>query len=441
MNTISRRRFLKRATLGLAAGVGPTIIPSSALGADGATAPSERIAVGFVGVGSHGTQVNLRNIGGQPDTEVVAICDVDRKHLEAAVELTKRYYAETRPGVPYGGFVTTGDFREVVERDDIDAVVVSTPDHWHVPVALAAVKAGKDVYCEKPLTLTIREGRVLSDTVKRYGCIFQTGSEFRAQANFHHAAELVRNGRIGELETIWTFLPGGPDKNILDPQPMPVPPELDYDMWLGPAPWAPYHAGRCHYQFRWIQDYSGGQLTDWGGHLNDQAQWGNNTEYTGPITIKGEGVYPPKGLYDTPTDYTVNYRYANGVRLVCTSQPRELAGSIRYEGSEGWIQATYLNGMKAHPASLITSTIGPNEVHLYTCAAGPERNFLDCVRSRRQPYYPAEVGHRSGTIAHLGGIAIRLRRELRWDPANERFVNDAEANRLLSRAMRSPWRI
>ena len=442
MQQIGRRAFLRHAA-GLAAGAAafPQVIASSALGADGAVAASERITVGFVGVGSHGTAVNLRNLLGNPATQVVAVCDVDATHMDRAKHMVHERYAQARASGAYRGCATTMDFREVVARDDIDAVVVSTPDHWHVPVAIAAVKAGKDVYCEKPLTLTVAEGRALSDAVRRYGRVFQTGSEFRAQANFVQQAELVRNGRLGKLHTIWVYLPGGPDENILDAAPQPVPKGFDYDMWLGPAPWAPYHPARCHYDFRWILDYSGGELTDWGGHLVDQAQWGNDTEYTGPVEVEGEGVFPREGLYDTATEFRVTYRYANGVTLICTSRPRELAGSIKYVGAEGWVFAKYRQGIKAEPASLLRSPIGPNDIRLYTCPSGPERNFIDCVKDRTEPYYPAEVGHRSVTICHLGNIAMLLRRRLRWDPDKERFVGDAEANRMLSRSMRSPWRL
>ncbi|HEO72449.1 MAG TPA: Gfo/Idh/MocA family oxidoreductase [Candidatus Hydrogenedentes bacterium] len=435
MKQLTRRRFLNQAAGALAL---PNIVSAPLRGAN---APANRIALGFIGLGSHGVAANLHNMMGQSDTQVVALCDVDQERVAGAQEIVTRHYAEAQRSGAWRACATTRDWRELVARDDLDAIVVSTPDHWHVPIALAAVRSGRDVYCEKPLTLTVAEGRVLSDAVRRYARVFQTGSEFRAQANLLQAAELVRNGRLGKLHTIVVYLPGGPDENVLEWQPTPVPKGFDYDMWLGPAPWAPYHPKRCHYQFRWILDYSGGQLTDWGGHLVDQAQWANDTEYTGPIRVEGEGVFPPRGLYDVATDFRVTYTYRNGVTLICTSQPRDLAGSIRFEGSQGWVLATYGQGIKAEPAVLLDERFGPDDVRLYTCRSGPERNFLDCVKTRRDPYYPAEVGHRSVTICHLGNIAMRLRRKLRWNPDEERFVDDAEANRMLGRVMRSPWHL
>lgn len=440
---INRRQFLKKAT-GAAVGAisFPYIIPSSALGRANGTAASNKIIVGLVGVGKHGTRVNLRNFLAHLDSQVIAVCDVDANHLENAEKLVNAHYSQASTSGAYKGCGVYNDWRELIARDDIDAVVVSTPDHWHVPISIAAIKAGKDVYCEKPLTLTISEGRMLSDTVRRYNRVFQTGSEFRARFGFHRAAELVRNGRIGKLHTIRTYLPWGHPSG-LDNSPKPVPNGFDYDMWLGPAPWAPYTDGRCHRRFRHILDYSGGILTDWGGHLNDQAQWGNDTEYTGPIEIEGKGEFPKTGIYNTAKTFHVEYKYANGVKLICVSKYSELGagGAIKYEGTDGWIFTGLGLPLISHPESVLDSVISPNETHLYTCPQGPERNFLDCVHTRKQPYYPAEVGHRSTAICHLGNISMLLERKLKWDPEKERFLGDEQANRMLSRAMRSPWHL
>jgi len=437
-NKLSRRGFLKSAATA-AAGVitFPYIVPSSALGKADAVAASSRITLGFVGVGDHGTRVNLKNFLGNPDTQVIAVCDVDSSHREQARQMVNEKYANQ-------DCAAYNDFRELTGRDDIDAVIVSTPDHWHVPVSIAAVRAGKDVYCEKPLSVTVAEGQALSDAVGRYGRIFQTGSEFRGAYNFHRAAELVRNGRIGKLHTIRVYLPMNPDFPG-DPTPMPVPKELDYDMWLGPAPFTPYTKDRVHFNYRWILDYSGGLICDWGAHLVDQAQWANETEYSGPVEIQGAGKYLSEGLYDTAVKFNVEYKYANGVTLVCSDKYPWLGGSIRYEGCEGMIFARYSGyhgrDITAEPASILKSVIGVDEIHLYTCSGGPERNFLDCVRTRKLCYYPAEIGHRSVTVCHLGNIAMLLGRKLRWDPDKERFDNDRQANRMLSRAMRSPWHL
>jgi len=445
-NKLSRRSFLNSAATAAAAAVTfPYIVPFSALGKAGlrraqssrTVAASNRITLGFVGVGSHGIGVNLKNFLANQDTQVVAVCDVDSSHHQQARHIVNEKYANQ-------DCAAYNDFRELIGRDDIDAVVVSTPDHWHVPISIATVCGGKDVYCEKPLTVTVAEGRVLSDAVRRYCRVFQTGSEFRGAYNFHRAAELVRNGRIGKLHTIKTYLPMSPNF-IGDPTPMPVPKELDYDMWLGPAPLAPYTKDRVHFNYRWILDYSGGLICDWGAHLVDQAQWANNTQYSGPVEIEGCGTYLAEGLYDTAVKFNVEYKYANGVRLICSDRYPRFGGSIRYEGSEGMIFARYSGyhgrDISAEPASILKSVIGPDEIHLYTCPDGPERNFLDCVRTRKLCYYPAEAGHRSVTVCHLGNIAMLLGQKLRWDPAEERFDNNTQADRMLSRVMRSPWHL
>jgi hypothetical protein len=252
----------------------------------------------------------------------------------------------------------------------------------------------------------------------------------------------VRNGRIGELHTIWTYLPDNPYEPG-DPEPMTVPKELDYEMWLGQAPDKPYTKQRVHWDFRWILDYSGGQLTDWGAHLNDQAQWANDTEFSGPVEIEGYGEFRNDGLFDTAHKFHIEYKYANTVKLLCTDLFPEYNGGIRYIGTEGSIFARYSGyhgrAIKTKPASILDSKIGSNEVQLYTCAEGPEQNFVDCVKSRKVPYYPAEIGHRSATVCHLGNISMQLGRKLVWDPIEERFMGDEDANRLCSRNMRNPW--
>jgi len=328
------------------------------------------------------------------------------------------------------------DFRKIIERDDIDAVMISTPDHWHVPISIMAARAGKDVECEKP-TLTVEEGRVLCETMKRYNRIFQWSTEDRSVDVYHRMCELVRNGRIGKVHTVRVELPSGPDTPG-SPTPMPVPDGFDYEMWLGPAPYAPYTKDRIHWNFRWILDYSGGQLTDWGAHLLDGAQWGNDSEHTGPVEVEGKGVFCSEGLYDTAKEYRIEYKYADGVRLIVTSG----TPSLRFEGSEGWIgNRGWRAKLQAEPKSILDSVIGPNEIHLYTCRAGEQRNFLDCVKSRKDCYFPPETGHRCFTIAHIGNISMLLGRKLKWDPDRERFINDEQANRMLSRSMRSPWHL
>ncbi|HEC04231.1 MAG TPA: Gfo/Idh/MocA family oxidoreductase [Phycisphaerales bacterium] len=431
----NRSQITRRALLKKAGGIAETIIalpylvPGSALGASGGVAASNRITVGFIGTGGHGRAVNLKNFLGNADAQAVAVCDVDSNQRNLAIEMVNKKYGNT-------DCATYSDFREVLARDDIDAVMISTPDHWHVPISIAAAKAGKDIECEKP-TLTIAEGRELCNVMKRYGRVFQWSTEDRAVDVYHRMCELVRNGRIGKIHTIRVELPAGPNTPG-NPKPMPIPKGFDYDMWLGPAPWVPYTKDRIHWNFRWIMDYSGGQLTDWGAHLLDGAQWGNDTEHTGPVEVEGKGKFWPDGLYNTAIEYRIEYKYADGVKLIVTSG----TPSLRFEGSEGWIgNRGWRAPLQAEPKSILDSVIGPDEIHLYTCKAGEQRNFLDCVKSRKDCYFPPEIGQRCFTIAHIGNISMLLGRKLRWDPDNERFVNDEQANRMLSRAMRSPWRI
>jgi predicted dehydrogenase len=429
---LSRRRFLKwAAAAGAAAGLGPAVVRSSALGAGGRASPSERVTVGFIGTGGQGIGRNLRGFLGQPDAEALAVCDVDPAHRREAREVAERHAAERGRKA---SCTEHADFREVIGRTDLDAICISTPDHWHVPMSVMAVRAGKDVICEKP-TLTVAEGRLLADTVARYGAVFQTSTEDRSIAVYHRMAELVRNGRIGRLRRIRVTLPAGPG-DAGDPTPRPVPAGFDYDLWLGPAPWAPYCPGRIHWNFRWITDYSGGMLTDWGAHLLDTAQWANDTERTGPVAVEGTGRRHADGLYDTFHEYHLKYTYADGVELYLDSG----GTGIRFEGDGGWVgNGGWTQPLEASSPKILSAVIGPGETRLFTCPAGEHRNFLDSVRTRRDPYFPAEIGHRCSTLAHIGNIAMWTGRKLRWDPVREIFPDDPDANRYLARASRSPW--
>jgi len=430
MKKVNRRWFLRKGAGVCATAVCfPYFVRPSALGKAGTVAASERITLGFIGVGSHGIGMNLKSFLGNADAQAVAVCDVDTNNMNIARDMVNKKYGNK-------DCATYNDFREIIERADIDAVMISTPDHWHVPISIMAAKAGKDVECEKP-TLTVEEGRVLCETMKRYNRVFQWSTEDRSVDVYHRMCELVRNGRIGKVNTIYVELPSGPHTPG-DPTPMPVPDGFDYEMWLGPAPYAPYTKDRIHWNFRWILDYSGGQLTDWGAHLLDGAQWGNDSEHTGPVEVEGKGVFCKEGLYDTAKEYRIEYKYANGVKLIVTSG----TPSLKFEGSEGWIGNRGWRGkLQAEPKSILDSVIGPDEIHLYTCRAGEQRNFLDCVKSRKDCYFAPEIGQRCFTIAHIGNISMLLGRKLRWDPDKERFVNDEQANRMLSRSMRSPWRL
>jgi predicted dehydrogenase len=438
---LPRRRFLRRTVLAVGAAVAaPRIVPSSVLGADGSTPPGSRITLGFIGTGDHGLNRNINGLIRHADAQIVAVCDVDSVRRERAKKFVEDRYAQATKQNAFKGCDTYNDFREIILRKDIDAVCISTPDHWHVIPALLAVQAGKDVICEKPLSLTVHEGRVLSDAVKKHNRIFQTASENRSQEirHYHRLVELVRNGRIGQLKSIRVELPTGHSIKPASREFTRPPEGFDYDLWLGQAPWAPYCEARCHWNFRWNLDYSGGMLTDWGAHLIDVAQWGNNTEWSGPVEVEGQGEWPPRtDLFNTAKKWDLWFTYANGVRLNVVSK----SPAIRFEGTDGAIwNSGWAAKPQAQPASILESEIKPDELHLYT-APNEHRNFLDCVKSRQACYAPAEIGHRTITLAHLGNIAMMLSRKLKWDPVQEQFVGDAEANKMLDRPRRDPWQL
>lgn len=432
---ISRRSFIRHAGVAGAVLGFPTIIPSSVLGADATVAPSNRIALGFIGTGDHGVGRNLNGFLNQPDAQIVAICDVDARQRERARQFLEKRLAQGTAKLNVRDVAAYNDFREIIARKDIDAVMISTPDHWHVIPAILAAQAGKDVICEKPLTMTVQEGRWLADTMKRHGRIFQTASENRSMRVFIRMCELVRNGRLGKLQRIRVELPTGRSIRPASRKVEEPPKGFDYDFWLGPAPVAPYCEARCHWNFRWIFDYSGGMLTDWGAHLIDIAQLGNNTETTGPIEIEGTGEFAPDDLYNTATKWDIRCTYANGVQLqIVSAKP-----GIRFEGTSGAVwNSNWGAPVEASDPKLLTEKIGPEEIHLYT-APDEHRNFLDCVKSRRPCYAPAEIGHRTITIAHLGNIAMKLGRKFKWNPDTERFVDAPDADRLLTKSYRAPW--
>jgi predicted dehydrogenase len=432
---LSRREFLKQ-TGGIALGAfcAPYFIPSTVLGREGAVSPNEKITIGCIGVGSMGT-ANMKAFLEKDAARVVAVCDVDTGHRNQARDIVNRKYGSE-------DCAAYNDFRELLARSDIDAVMIATPDHWHGIIAVAAARAGKDIYGEKPLAYTISEGRAICDAVKRYGRIWQTGSWQRSQHNFRFASELVRNGRIGEVHTVRVGLPQGNGGAGENTQPAPVPDGFDYDMWLGPAPWRPYAPARCHWHFRWISDYSGGQLTDWAGHHCDIANWGMNTERSSPIEIEGQGKFPPAsdGLFDTPESYYFECRYAQGFTMIVADSKQQPKGmGTHFIGTEGWVYVDR-SGIDAHPKSLLNSVIGPNEIHLYE-SNDHYANFLECVRSRAETVTPAEIAHHAIMVGHLGGIAMKSGRKVRWNPKEEKFINDPDADRYLARAMRSPWHI
>ena len=449
MRRTNRRSFLKKSAK-TASGLilAPMIIPSSALGArSGHIAPSDRINLAFIGAGNQARN-DARGFLQDKRVQITTICDVNeesagywnggvagKKPLMRMVDVA---YSE-KFGRTYEGSKGYDDFREVIQLKEIDAVVIDTPDHWHAIPVLMAAAAKKDIYCQKPLSLTVPEGRAMSNAVKKYEVVFQTGSQQRSNKNFHRICELVRNGRIGKLHTIRCGLPPGtPDfgKTGHLTETTPVPKGFNYEMWLGPAPEAPYCPARTHVNFRWILDYSGGQVTDWGGHHPDIAHWGMDTELTGPVKIQNaRATWADHPVWDTATEFYFECIYANGMKLIVSSKEETMG--VRFEGSEGSVWAT----RREHGASskkIKRSKIRKNELRLYK-SDNHYRNFIDCVLSRKETAAPVEKAHRSITVGHLGNIAMMLKQDLEWDPDKEQFVNNEMANHMLKRPMREPW--
>lgn len=428
--TISRRESLRRMGLAAVSASVPQVVAAPVVGGTGRPSPGNRLTMGMIGLGSMG----LRHVKGflqERDCQITAICDVDAaRRLEARKEIAAAYGRDD--------CAEYNDFREVLARDDVDTLCISVPDHWHAIPAILGARAGKDIYGEKPLALTVAEGRAMSDAVRQSGCVWQTGSWQRSTAQFRFGAELVRNGRIGNLLRVEV---GNPTGTAIDPQPvMPVPGGLDYETWLGPAPWAPYTEKRVHWNFRWILDYSGGQLTDNGAHDIDIAHWGMDCDRTGPVEVEGVGEFPADGLWNVAVKHHVVCRYANGLRLFIGDKTRYEAG-VRWVGESGWVHVTRA-GIRTEPANLVQERFGPDEIRFRRPPPdrqGHRRDFLDCVRTRTEPMSPIEVAHRSITVAHLGNIAMLLGRKIRWNPDREEIVGDPTASRMLSRAYRSPW--
>ncbi len=410
-------------------------------------APSDRVTLGVIGTGNQGIG-DLRGFLRDERVQVVAVCDVNRESpgyweggiggREPARQFVEWNYGRERKSGTWRGCAAYEDFRQLLARPDIDAVLIALPDHWHSIPVIAAAKAGKDIYGEKPLALTIGEGRAMVNAVKKYNRVFQCGSQQKSDVRFRKACEIVRNGRIGKLQRVIVGLPGGtPDfgRTQHRQEPEPVPEGFNYDMWLGPAPEAPYAPGRCHVNFRWILDYSGGQLTDWGGHHPDIAHWGMGEELGGPIAIRnGQATWAKEKLWNTATDFYFEAVYASGVVMVVSSRVR---GGVTFEGSDGWVWVNR-GAIEASPSTLLDYEPAANEIRLPQ-SPGHFRNFIDCVKSRREPVAPIEQAHRSITVAHLGNISLRLGRDLKWDPATEKCLNDDAANAMLLRPMRKPW--
>ncbi len=426
---MDRRGFIRKtAGTAVAAMAFPYVVPSSVFAQGGQTPPSERIALGFIGCGKQ-SQHLTRSFLNSAGTHVVAACDVDTLKLARNKKMIEDHYAG-RSGQSYKGCDTYGDFRDLLARSDIDAVVISTPDHWHAIHVIDSCKAGKDIYCEKPLSQTVAEARAMVNAVRKYDRVFQTGSMQRSDWHFRLGCELVRNGYIGQLQHITVGVGGPPGDRPLPAQP--VPDYLDWDMWLGPVLWRPYNEELSPNisfdgfpNWRNHSAFGGGGMTDWGAHHFDIAQWGLGMDESGPVEI-----IPPDGK-----DYKVlTYKYANGVTMV-----RDNANGVLFAGTEGKVE-TNRGHLKTWPDELKDVKLRADEIHLYECN-NHYVDWLDAIRKRTRPICDIETGCRSVTVCHLGNIAYQLQRPLKWDPDREVFVGDDEANRLLSRGYRGPWHL
>ncbi len=405
------------------------------------TGPNDTINIGCIGVGRQGRGDMQEAIyqGMDANARVVAVCDIDSKRLKSAKELVEKIYRENAEKVgTYGGCETYSDFRELLKRPDLDGVVIVTPDHWHAIPAIAAAKAGKDIYLEKPMTYSIEEGKALVRAVRDNKRIFQVGSQQRSGIYFRKACELVRNGRVGKVHTIKVGLPV--DKGTGNPETAPVPENLNYDMWMGPTEPAPYAEHRVHPQANfgrpgWLQieRYCKGMITGWGAHMNDIAQWGNGTDDSGLTEIEASGEFPKRGLFDVHTNYKAEGKFTNGVKLLQETGP----AGVRFEGDQGWIFVSR-EKLEASDPALLKGKIPEDGVHLYE-STNHMKNFLECMRSRKEPVAPVEVGHRSNTICLITHISMKLGRKLNWDPKTERFKDDDEANAMLGYKYREPW--
>jgi predicted dehydrogenase len=453
---LTRRQFVKTVGKGTAvASVAtgfPAIVPATVFGQ---RAPSNRLNIGAIGVGRISRTHDLPGLWQYDTARIIAVCDLDRTRMDDGKRLVNESYA-TQTGKPYSGVTGYGDYRELLANPDIDAVVVSTPDHWHALIAIHAAEAGKHIYLQKPASLTIAEGRALSNAVHRSGIIFQIGSQQRSSFQWRYAAELVLNGRIGELKTVEVGLPGDPSGP--EEPPMPVPASLNYEMWLGSTPYTFYteqgvHPQRGYDRPGWLrrEQFGAGMITGWGAHHVDSAHWGMGTEYTGPVEIWGTAQFPTSGLWDVHGPFRTAARYANGVTMVVSG---DFPNGVKFIGSEGWVFVSRGNesvtasdpiskladakALEASDPGLLTSQIGPDEIHL-PVSTEHHGNWLSAIRSRQQPIAPVEVAHRSCSACLLHHLAMKLGRKLQWDPIKERFKNDDEANAMLSRPMRAPY--
>ena len=433
---ISRRRFIAVAG---AAIVAPTIIPASALGRDQRVSPSERIVVAGIGMGWQGGG-NLGGFLGHNNCQVVAVCDVDKNHLQSAADTVNKKYQNQ-------DCKTYSDYRELCARQDIDAVMLALPDHWHSLVAVEAANHGKDIYGEKPLARTIVEQQAIVKAVQKNKRIWQTGSWQRSERHFRYASEIVRNGLIGKIKRVEVGLPDGhsdfaktKDKTAITPPP----PELNWEMWIGPSRMEPYIEARVHKNWRWNYNTGGGQLLDWIGHHCDIAHWGMDCDRSGPFEVAGVGEFPPKdAVWNTCTKYRITAKYPNDIEMIIAGGHSDIKGGTKWIGTDGWVWVNRGNAVDTSNPKWTEARALPEELHKVKLYESTDHigNFLDCVKSRKPTITPVETAHHSAIPGHLGLIAMMVGRKIKWDAKKEKITGDSEANKLLTRSYRAPWKL
>lgn len=451
---MKRRNFLNKTALGTVAAVGfPSIVPASVLGKD---APSNKINIGQIGCGRIALSHDMHDTLKFDQARIIAVCDVDSIRTDKAKMFVDKAYQEKMGKPKYMDTKTYGDYREMLLNKDIDAVMISTPDHWHSQPAMEAALAGKDIYLQKPTSLTVKEGQQLRTAVQKKNVILQVGTQQRAMPQFRIAAELVRNGRIGKIHTVKIGLPGDPAGP--EAPTMPIPDNLNFDMWLGSTPEVPYteigvHPQNDYSRPGWLRqrNYGAGMITGWGQHHYDSAAWGMNTELTGPISVESLAEFPKSGLWNVHGDFFVKHQYENGMTVYTSGG---YTNGIKYIGENGWIfvsrgayQASATDpidqekssmALNASDPKILNSVIGANEIHLERID-DQHGNWLDCIKSRKAPISPIEKGHRACTVCLISDIAMQFDRKLEWNPEAEMFVNDDEANAMLQREQRKPY--
>ena len=434
----TRRSFIKNTAIGAAGIIAiPTILPSNVFGN---LAPSNRITVAMIGCGRQTVQPNIPQLLGSKNAQIVAVCDLDSWRLDNAQKQVNDYYSKEK-GTSYNGCKRYDDFRKIMQQKDIDAVMIATPDHWHVPVAIEAARAGKHISLEKPISTCICHGRKLVEAIKKYKVITRNDSEFRTLPKFTRAVELVRNGRIGKIERIYVAVPAELNGSELSPQPdMPIPAELNYDMWLGTAWEVPYTEKRVHPLKAYgrpgwmrVDSYCNGMISNWGAHLMGIAQWGNDSEYTGPVSVEGAGDFD-KGLWNTLNKFDIRYRYASGVELFFKIE----RPYVRFEGSQGWIEIEYPDKLTASSQAILDSSVGANEMRIRDLPSDKE-DFLLAIKSGKPSLEPLETAHRTISMCQLGLIAIKTGSKLTWNPETEEIIGDNAASALLNIPIREKY--